>query len=238
MRMKAAVCYGVRQPLIVEEVELDPPKAHEVLVQMTASGVCHSDYSMWTGHLPREMPIVLGHEGAGVVKEVGPEVTNVKPGDHVVLTYLPSCGRCKWCRLNREPLCDNLAGFVGRRVILGVRPEDMEDASLAGDVPEQRRLSAAVDLREEMGSEAYVYFTLDAPAVLTEDTKELAADVGIETLEGLEESAAQRRTTFVARLSSRSRAREGGQITVAVDTRALHFFDPETGESIYGSDHR
>ena len=131
-----------------------------------------------------------------------------------------------------------LMTWVGKNVVLGIRPEDMEDASLAGDVPEQRRLSAAVDLREEMGSEAYVYFTLDAPAVLTEDTKELAADVGIETLEGLEESAAQRRTTFVARLSSRSRAREGGQITVAVDTRALHFFDPETGESIYGSDHR
>jgi S-(hydroxymethyl)glutathione dehydrogenase/alcohol dehydrogenase len=106
MRMKAAVCYGIHQPLVIEEVELDPPKAHEVLVKLSASGVCHSDVSMWNGHLPRDFPIVLGHEGAGIVQEVGPDVGNVKPGDHVVLTYLPSCGRCRWCHIGQPTLCD------------------------------------------------------------------------------------------------------------------------------------
>ena len=70
MRMKAAVCYGVKQPMVVEEVELDPPQAREVLVRMVASGVCHSDVSMYTGALPRDFPIVLGHEGAGVVEAI------------------------------------------------------------------------------------------------------------------------------------------------------------------------
>ena len=106
MRMKAAVCYGIRQPLVIEEVTLDPPKANEVLVKLTASGVCHSDYGMWVGHLPRSFPLVLGHEGAGVVQQAGPGVTNVKAGDHVILTYLPSCGKCRWCHVGQPTLCD------------------------------------------------------------------------------------------------------------------------------------
>ena len=104
--MKAAVLYGIDQKLSVEEVELDPPKAGEVLVKLTATGVCHSDLHVITGDLKRDFPVIPGHEGAGVVQEVGPGVTLVKPGDHVILTYLPACGKCKWCHIGQPTMCD------------------------------------------------------------------------------------------------------------------------------------
>ena len=107
MRMKAAVLYGINQPLVVEEVELDPPKAGEVLVKMVASGICHSDLHRYTGDSETQIfPVVLGHEGAGIVQEVGEGVTRVKAGDHVVLTFLPSCGKCKWCHTGHPNKCD------------------------------------------------------------------------------------------------------------------------------------
>jgi S-(hydroxymethyl)glutathione dehydrogenase/alcohol dehydrogenase len=106
MRMKAAVLYGVKQPLVVEEVDLDPPKAGEVLIKMVATGVCHSDLHVYTGDLPRPFPVILGHEGAGIVDGVGPGVTRFKQGDHVVLTYLPACGQCKWCHIGQPTMCD------------------------------------------------------------------------------------------------------------------------------------
>ena len=106
MRMKAAVLYEPKQPLVIEEIELDPPKAEEVLVKMVATGVCHSDVHYYTGDLVREMPIILGHEGAGIVEEVGPGVTSLAVGDHVVLTFLPSCGRCRWCHTGEPNMCD------------------------------------------------------------------------------------------------------------------------------------
>jgi S-(hydroxymethyl)glutathione dehydrogenase/alcohol dehydrogenase len=106
MRMKAAVLYGVKQPLVVEEVDLDPPKAGEVLIKMVATGVCHSDLHVYTGDLPRPFPVILGHEGAGIVDGVGPGVTRFKQGDQVVLTYLPACGQCKWCHIGQPTMCD------------------------------------------------------------------------------------------------------------------------------------
>jgi S-(hydroxymethyl)glutathione dehydrogenase/alcohol dehydrogenase len=106
MRMKAAVLYECNQPLVIEEIELDPPQAGEVLIKLVATGVCHSDVHYYTGDVPREKPIILGHEGAGIVQEVGEGVTSVKPGDHVVLTFLPSCGRCRWCHVGQPTLCD------------------------------------------------------------------------------------------------------------------------------------
>ncbi|HUJ77173.1 MAG TPA: alcohol dehydrogenase catalytic domain-containing protein, partial [bacterium] len=115
MKIKAAVMYAAKQPLVVEEVTLDPPKAGEVLVKMAATGVCHSDLHIYTGDMPVPGPIVLGHEGAGVVVAVGPGVTKVKPGDHVVLTFLPSCGHCRWCHTGQPNLCD-----LGAQVLSGV----------------------------------------------------------------------------------------------------------------------
>jgi S-(hydroxymethyl)glutathione dehydrogenase/alcohol dehydrogenase len=106
MRIKAAVLNELGAPLTVEEVELDPPKAGEVLVKLKATGICHSDVSVFTGHIPTAIPIILGHEGAGEIVEVGEGVTRVRPGDHVLLTYLPACGRCRWCHIGRPNLCD------------------------------------------------------------------------------------------------------------------------------------
>jgi multiple sugar transport system ATP-binding protein len=127
---------------------------------------------------------------------------------------------------------DVLEQYAGRRVVLGVRPEDIEDARFAPDAPEDRRLRAVCDVREAMGAEVFVHFTLDAPPVLTEDTKELAADAGDEVLEELEASAGEQRARFIARLNPRTRAREAEPVELVVDTRDLHFFDPETGARI------
>jgi multiple sugar transport system ATP-binding protein len=127
-----------------------------------------------------------------------------------------------------------LESYVGKTVVLGIRPEDMEDASVASGSSEDRRIPVTVDLREALGSEVLIHFTMQAPIVLTEDTKELAADVGTESLEDLEERAKGETSVFVAALNSRTRAREGEQLEVVVDTRRLHFFDVETGRGIYG----
>ncbi len=103
--MKAAVLYEYKQPLVIEEIDLDPPKQGEVLVRMTSSGVCHSDYHTMVGDVPWTLPVVLGHEGAGIVEEVGPGVTTVAPGDPVVLSFIPGCGKCRYCAIGRPNLC-------------------------------------------------------------------------------------------------------------------------------------
>jgi multiple sugar transport system ATP-binding protein len=126
-----------------------------------------------------------------------------------------------------------LGRFDGKEVILGIRPEDMEDASLVQGAPEDRRISSTIDLREALGSEVLVHFSIDAPIVLTEDTRELAVDVGAEALEDLEERAKGARSTFVAQLSPRTKLKEGDRMEAVVDTNRLHFFDPETGLGIY-----
>jgi S-(hydroxymethyl)glutathione dehydrogenase/alcohol dehydrogenase len=114
MKIKAAVMYAANKPLVVEQVELDPPKAGEVLVKMVATGVCHSDLHVYTGDMPvPAAPVVLGHEGAGIVEEVGDGVTQVKKGDHVVLTFLPSCGQCRWCHTGQPNMCDLGAALLG-----------------------------------------------------------------------------------------------------------------------------
>jgi NDMA-dependent alcohol dehydrogenase len=98
MKTKAAVSYKPGEPLVLEELEIEEPGLGEVRVKMAAVGLCHSDYHVMVGDRPVGMrPIVLGHEGAGVVETVGPGVTRIRPGDHVVLTFIPSCGKCRWC---------------------------------------------------------------------------------------------------------------------------------------------
>jgi S-(hydroxymethyl)glutathione dehydrogenase/alcohol dehydrogenase len=102
--MKAVVANKVNE-YSVTNVDLDPPKMGEVLVRMKATGVCHSDLSVINGTIPSPFPVVLGHEGAGIVEQVGEGVTNVKPGDHVVVSFIPNCGNCFYC-LHQEPyLC-------------------------------------------------------------------------------------------------------------------------------------
>ncbi|MFM8311288.1 MAG: NDMA-dependent alcohol dehydrogenase [Ilumatobacteraceae bacterium] len=109
MKTKAAILWERNTPWSVEEVELDAPKTGEVLVQMHASGMCHSDEHLVTGDLAGatpEPPLIGGHEGAGVVLEVGPGVFSVKPGDHVVFGFVPACGRCPSCSSGHSNLCD------------------------------------------------------------------------------------------------------------------------------------
>jgi multiple sugar transport system ATP-binding protein len=129
-----------------------------------------------------------------------------------------------------------LKRYLGKRVVLGIRPEDMEDASLAPDAPEDRRIRARVVLREALGSEVLIHFSVDAPVVLTEDTKELAVDAGAEALETLESLAQEDRSEFIAALSPRTEAKAGEDVELVVDTARFHFFDPETGRGIYGDE--
>ncbi len=103
--MKAAVLYEPNQPVIVEDIEMEAPKAGEVLVKMAATGVCHSCYHVVTGLLTPPLPAVLGDEGAGVVEEIGDGVSLVKPGDHVILSWMDSCGQCSYCVQGRANLC-------------------------------------------------------------------------------------------------------------------------------------
>ena len=124
-----------------------------------------------------------------------------------------------------------LKEFAGRQVILGIRPEDMEDAALEPDVPQDQRIRGEVVLREALGSELMVHFNVDAKAALTEDVRELARDVGADIEE--EPAAGEGETTLVGRFGARSGVKVGDRAEVAVDTRYLHFFDPETGLGIY-----
>ena len=104
--MKAAVLYEYGQPLVVEDVDLDEPKAGEVLVKIGAAGVCRSDRHFMHGDANIALPAVLGHEGAGTVESVGAGVTLTKPGDQVILSFVPACGRCKSCLEGHSNVCD------------------------------------------------------------------------------------------------------------------------------------
>ncbi len=112
MRTKAAVLWGVGEKWQVEEVTLDPPGLNEVMVKLTASGLCHSDYHLVTGDIPVPFPVIGGHEGAGVVAAVGPGVTDVAEGDSVVLSFLPACGNCSYCARGMTNLCDLGAAII------------------------------------------------------------------------------------------------------------------------------
>jgi len=124
-----------------------------------------------------------------------------------------------------------LKRFEGKPLILGIRPEDLEDAALAGEAPPDRRLAATVDIREDMGSEVFVHFGSGGRPVRGED---VAAAVGTEAIEATQKQAKEKGSLFVARVGRHSRAREGEPVELLVTTSRLHFFDPETGQGIYG----
>ena len=126
MKVRAAVLrrmglprpYAESRPLAVEEVELDPPGPGEVLVEVAAAGLCHSDLSVIDGARPRPLPMVLGHEGAGTVEQVGDGVSDLAPGDHVVFIFMPSCGDCLPCMEGRPALCERGAAANGAGTLL------------------------------------------------------------------------------------------------------------------------
>jgi S-(hydroxymethyl)glutathione dehydrogenase/alcohol dehydrogenase len=106
VQTRAGIARELGKPWSIEDVELDAPHAGEVLVRLAASGLCHSDDHLRTGDIPVRYPIVGGHEGAGVIEEVGPGVTRLKAGDHIVCSFLPACGRCRFCARGQTNLCD------------------------------------------------------------------------------------------------------------------------------------
>ena len=127
-----------------------------------------------------------------------------------------------------------LKGFEGKLVVLGIRPEDLEDAAIETDAPPDRRLQGKVELTEALGSEVMVHIGVGARPALTEEVRELAEEVGDER--AVAESEEEERTTMVGRFSPRSQVKEGDSLEMVVDTSSLHFFDPETGLGIYDND--
>jgi S-(hydroxymethyl)glutathione dehydrogenase/alcohol dehydrogenase len=129
MKTKAAVAYAARQLLVIEEVDLEGPKAGEVLVEIKASGVCHTDEFTRSGADPEGLfPVIFGHEGAGVVVDVGAGVTSLKKGDHVIPLYTPECRQCKSCTSHKTNLCTAIRSTQGQ----GVMPDGTSRFSIGG----------------------------------------------------------------------------------------------------------
>ena len=130
MKTRAAVAYQAGKPLVVETVDLDGPRAGEVLVEIRASGVCHTDEFTRSGADPEGLfPVIFGHEGAGVVVDVGPGVTSLRKGDHVIPLYTPECRQCKSCLSHKTNLCTAIRATQGQ----GVMPDGTSRFSLGGE---------------------------------------------------------------------------------------------------------
>jgi S-(hydroxymethyl)glutathione dehydrogenase / alcohol dehydrogenase len=129
MKTRAAVAWAAGQPLTIEEVDLEGPRAGEVLIEVKATGICHTDYYTLSGADPEGLfPAILGHEGAGVVVEVGAGVTTLRAGDHVIPLYTPECRQCKFCLSRKTNLCQQIRGTQGK----GLMPDGTSRFSLAG----------------------------------------------------------------------------------------------------------
>jgi S-(hydroxymethyl)glutathione dehydrogenase/alcohol dehydrogenase len=129
MKIKAAVAFEAAKPLEIEQIDLAPPQAGEVLVKLVATGVCHTDAYTLSGRDPEGLfPSVLGHEGAGIVEEVGAGVTSVEPGDHVIPLYTPECRQCKFCLSGKTNLCITLRDKQGK----GLMPDGTSRLSYKG----------------------------------------------------------------------------------------------------------
>ncbi|TMA67212.1 MAG: S-(hydroxymethyl)glutathione dehydrogenase, partial [Deltaproteobacteria bacterium] len=146
MKIKAAICWAPRAPLAVDEIELAGPQPGECLVRLVATGVCHTDAYTMSGRDPSGLfPTVLGHEGAGVVEEVGPEVRSLAPGDHVIPLYIPECRSCKFCLSGRTNLCGALLATQGK----GLMPDGTSRLSHRGRV-----------LHHYMGTSTFAEYTV------------------------------------------------------------------------------
>src|SRR5262245_51035124 len=130
MKSRAAVLFEQPGKWQITEIDVEPPRQGEILVRMAAAGLCHSDDHIATGDMPftGALPLVGGHEGAGVVEVVGPNTPGFEVGDHVVLPFLPACGLCRWCASGMQNLCDN-----GARTLSGARADGTSRSTLAGE---------------------------------------------------------------------------------------------------------
>jgi S-(hydroxymethyl)glutathione dehydrogenase/alcohol dehydrogenase len=128
VKTKAAILTGAHRPFEIVELDLDGPKEGEILIRYVTAGLCHSDLHLIDGDIEPRFPMVGGHEGAGVVEEIGAGVTKVKPGDHVVCSFIPSCGHCRYCSTGRQSLCD-----LGASIAVGCLPDETFRMHLDGE---------------------------------------------------------------------------------------------------------
>src|SRR5689334_4516963 len=129
MKTRAAVAYEAKSSLVVEEIDIEGPKAGEVLVEIKASGICHTDEFTLSGADPEGLfPVVFGHEGAGIVVDVGPGVTSLVKGDHVIPLYTPECRQCEYCLSQKTNLCQQIRATQGK----GLMPDGTSRFRLDG----------------------------------------------------------------------------------------------------------
>jgi S-(hydroxymethyl)glutathione dehydrogenase/alcohol dehydrogenase len=146
MDVKAAVAFAAGEPLSLETVQLQPPQAGEVMVEIKATGVCHTDAYTLSGADPEGLfPVILGHEGAGIVVEVGAGVTSLKPGDHVIPIYIPECRNCKFCLSGKTNLCQAIRSTQGR----GMMPDGTSRFAIEGQM-----------LHHYMGTSTFANYTV------------------------------------------------------------------------------
>jgi S-(hydroxymethyl)glutathione dehydrogenase / alcohol dehydrogenase len=147
MDVRAAVAFEAGKPLSIETVQLDGPRAGEVLVEVKATGLCHTDKFTLSGDDPEGMfPVILGHEGAGIVVDVGAGVTSVKKGDHVIPLYTPECRECDYCLSGKTNLCQRIRATQGK----GLMPDGTQPLQLPGQAG--AALHGLLDVRELHGA--------------------------------------------------------------------------------------
>ena len=162
MKIRAAICFEPGRPLEVETVDLDGPRAGECLVRLVATGVCHTDAYTMSGRDPSGLfPAVLGHEGGGVVEEVGPGVTGLVPGDHVIPLYIPECRSCRFCLSGRTNLCSTLLATQGK----GLMPDGTSRLAHRGRM-----------LHHYMGTSTFAEYTVVPEIALAKIRKDAPLD--------------------------------------------------------------
>jgi alcohol dehydrogenase (nicotinoprotein) len=185
MKTRAAILRSVGKDFEVTELDLDPPKAGEVLIKYVAAGLCHSDEHLRHGDIVPRFPLVGGHEGAGIIEEVGPGVTRLKPGDHVICSFLPVCGHCRWCSTGKSNLCD-----MGATILDGVLPdgtyrfhkdgEDLGGMCMLGTFAERSTISenSCVKVDDDLPLEKVVLIGCGVPTGFGSATHAAATEPG------------------------------------------------------------
>ena len=157
MKVKAAVAYEAGKPLVIETVDLEDPKFGEVLVELKATGICHTDYYTLSGADPEGIfPAILGHEGAGIVVDVGPGVISLNKGDHVIPLYTPECRQCEYCLSQKTNLCQAIRSTQGQ----GLMPDGSSRFSIGGQ-----------KIHHYMGTSTFAQYTVVPEIALAKSAK-------------------------------------------------------------------